>query len=253
MAFALFPFAFGNGMAGSMDDAMAARARVQAELAKLEAAQAGHAATREQAEKELHKLEGDAEFHVKADSSEARERVKAELAKLDAMHEEHGHEKMLQDSNAARERAREELAKLESAHDAVPQHEEEIRAKAEAARKNARAELAKLEHKHAFIETKASTADAKQRVMAELAKLEKHHEDAAHAKIAQKGLNLKKDAPPKRGMMSSLFGKKVAEEAVNEEEADAGAAVNLMQRSASLLLKKPKPLLAKRSRRAEEL
>merc|ERR1740117_52178 len=113
MAFTLLTVALGNGMVDSIEDAAVARARVQVELAKLEAAQAGHATTREEAELELHKLEGDSDFHVKADSSEARERVKAELAKLEAMHEEHGHEKMLQDSDAAREIARQELAKLE--------------------------------------------------------------------------------------------------------------------------------------------
>merc|ERR1711957_1078227 len=130
---------------------------------------------------------------------------------------------------------------------------EELKMKAGAARETAKRELAKLEHKHAFIETKATAADAKQRVMAELAKLEKHHESTAHSKVAQKGLNLKRDAPPKRGMMSSIFGKRVAEEAVKEDEDEsAGAAVNLMQTGSSLLLKKKKPLLSKRNgRRAE--
>jgi len=231
------------------------RDRIQEELAKLEDAKSGHAATHETALNDFAKMHGANDIsHLKTMDEEHLLHAKSELTKLENL-DHHDHSQMKLNNEEARARVKEELAKLENMHASG-----ETTDASKEAHANHAQELAKLDIKQQIFDSKAGHEEARKRVMGELAKLQSMHSHDTHQRVAvkglntkagaaAKGLNLKKDAPPALqkdaapkkaawGGLKSILGTKMAEDAVAEDAAAAG--VNLVQTGSSLLSNKRK-------------
>jgi hypothetical protein len=242
------------------------RARIQEELAKLEASKTDHHATRESTLHQLAKLEGanDIEHLHTMDMHESREGVKVELSKLQNL-QDHDHSQMKLNNEESKERVKQHLAEIEAMHATGAVTD----ASKDAHEKHSQ-ELEKLHLKQQIFDSKADHEEARKRVMGEMAKLQALHSHDSHQRVAAvkglntksasaaKGLNLKKDAPPvmqkeapaKRafGGLKSMLSMKVADEAMAEDM--DGAAVNLMQ---SATVVERKNILKKKKNKHEEL